>query len=33
MIYSGWELHNFDQAKFYRSYQFNLIKDKIEEKY
>jgi len=32
MIYSGWELHNFDQAKFYRSYQFNLIKDKIRGK-
>ena len=30
MKYSGWELHNFDQANFFRSYQFYLIKNSIK---
>ena len=30
MKYTGWELHNFDQAKLYRSYQFSLIKNQIK---
>ncbi len=30
MKYTGWELHNFDQANFYRSYQFSLIKEYIK---
>ena len=29
MKYTGWELHNFDKANFYRSYQFSLIKKYI----
>ncbi len=29
MIYTGWELHNFDEASLYRKYQFKLIEDKI----
>ena len=30
MKYTGWELHNFDKANFYRSYQFSLIKKYIK---
>ena len=30
MKYIGWELHNFDQANFFRSYQFYLIKNSIK---
>jgi len=29
MSYTGWELHNFDQAKLYRLYQFTLLKENI----
>lgn len=29
MKYTGWELHNFDKANLYRSYQFSLIKNSI----
>ena len=32
MKYTGWELHNFDQANLYRSYQFSLIKNSIKGK-
>ena len=32
MKYTGWELHNFDQANLYRSYQFSLIKKEIRGK-
>jgi ubiquinone/menaquinone biosynthesis C-methylase UbiE len=32
MKYTGWELHNFDQANLYRSYQFSLIKNVIKGK-
>jgi len=32
MTYTGWELHNFDQANLYRSYQFSLIKNAIKGK-
>ena len=30
MKYTGWELHNFDQANLYRSYQYSLIKDDLK---
>jgi SAM-dependent methyltransferase len=30
MSYTGWELHNFDQAKLYRLYQFALLKINIK---
>ena len=30
MKYTGWELHNFDQAHLYRSYQYSLIKNEIK---
>ncbi len=30
MNYTGWELHNFDQAHLYRSYQYSLIKKQIK---
>tara|TARA_B100000900_G_scaffold381976_1_gene368816 strand:- start:753 stop:1448 length:696 start_codon:yes stop_codon:yes gene_type:complete len=30
MKYTGWELHNFDKANFYRAYQFSLIKKHIK---
>tara|TARA_Y200000002_G_scaffold372934_1_gene371355 strand:+ start:264 stop:950 length:687 start_codon:yes stop_codon:yes gene_type:complete len=30
MKYTGWELHNFDQANLYRSYQYSLIKNDIK---
>ncbi len=32
MKYTGWELHNFDKADFFRSYQFHLIKESIKGK-
>ena len=30
MTYTGWELHNFDDADLYRAYQFSLIKNDIK---
>ena len=30
--YNGWELNFFDNAKNFRNYQWNLIKDKIKKK-
>tara|TARA_B100001057_G_scaffold439247_1_gene472281 strand:+ start:535 stop:1221 length:687 start_codon:yes stop_codon:yes gene_type:complete len=30
MKYTGWELHNFDQAHLYRSYQYSLIKNELK---
>ena len=29
MNYTGWELHNFDKANLFRTYQFHLIKKSI----
>ena len=29
MTYTGWELHNFDEANLYRTYQWSLIKKNI----
>lgn len=30
MKYTGWELHNFDKANLFRTYQFHLIKNGIK---
>ena len=32
MKYTGWELHNFDKANLFRTYQFHLIKNEIKGK-